>query len=397
MTATVPSPQPRPIVLNRARWQWFPLLDRYLVSEMIGPFLFGVGAFSSIGVSIGTLFELVRKVTESGLPMAIALQVFGLKLPEFLSLAFPMSMLLSALMAYSRLSNDSEIIALRSCGVSIYRLIRPVIILSVVVTAIMFLFNESIVPTANYQAKIILERALHEEQPEFQDSNILYQQFGEVEQPDGNTMNALIRIFYARRFDGEQMREVTILDFTRGNLDQILSADAAAWNPEANAWDFERGTIYGVAADGSYSNIIKFNDYRLNLPRVPLDLANRPKDYGEMNIAEAQAELALLSGQNVNIQRIRKLRVRIQEKWALPFVCIVFGVIGAALGTLPNQRTNRATAFGVSILIIFLYYLIAFITSALGVREVISPMLAAWSPIGFGAFAGAILVLRSAR
>jgi lipopolysaccharide export system permease protein len=372
-------------------------LDRYIVSEMMGPFLFGVGAFSSIGVSIGVLFELVRKVAESGLPLIIALHVFSLKLPEFLSLAFPMSMLLSSLMAYSRLSNDSEIIALRSCGVSIYRLITPALMLSMVVTLIMFVFNESIVPTANYQATITMQRAFNEEQPTFQDSNILYQQFAEVRQPDGSSQNALARIFYARRFDGERMREVTILDFTRGNLDQILSAETGSWNPEKNAWDFQEGTIYGVSSDGAYSNIITFDDYQVNLPRVPLDLAARSKDYGEMNIAEAQAELMLLSSQNVNVQRIRKLRVRIQEKWALPFVCMVFGVVGAALGTLPNQRTNRATAFGVSILIIFSYYLLSFVCSALGIREIISPVMAAWTPIGFGAIAGSLLVVRSAR
>jgi lipopolysaccharide export system permease protein len=207
----------------------------------------------------------------------------------------------------------------------------------------------------------------------------------------------LARIFYARRFDGERMREVTILDFTRGNLDQILSAETGSWNPEKNAWDFQEGTIYGVSSDGAYSNIITFDDYQVNLPRVPLDLAARSKDYGEMNIAEAQAELMLLSSQNVNVQRIRKLRVRIQEKWALPFVCMVFGVVGAALGTLPNQRTNRATAFGVSILIIFSYYLLSFVCSALGIREIISPVMAAWTPIGFGAIAGSLLVVRSAR
>jgi lipopolysaccharide export system permease protein len=397
MAITAPSPRKTQTTISKGFWDWIPLLDRYIIAEMLGPFLFGVGAFSSIGVSIGILFDLVRKVTESGLPLAIALQVFGLKLPEFLSLAFPMSMLLSALMAYSRLSNDSEIIALRSCGVSIYRLITPAIILSVFVTVLMFVFNESIVPIANYQATVTLDRALHEEKLNFQDKNILYQQFSEVEESDGTTSNALARIFYARRFDGERMKDVTILDFTRGNLDQILSAETAFWNPKANAWDFQKGTIYSVATDGSYSNIITFTDYQLNLPRVPLDLASRTKDYGEMNIAEATAELRLLTDQNVNVQRIRKLRVRLQEKLALPFVCIVFGVVGAALGTLPNQRTNRATAFGVSILIIFTYYLISFITSALGVREVISPVLSAWSPIGFGAIAGGLLVVRSAR
>ena len=97
------------------------VMDRYIASELLGPFLFGVGAFSSVGVAVGILFDLVRKIVETGLPIAIASQVFLLNLPAFIVLAFPMSTLLSALMTYSRLSSDSELIALRSSGVSIYK------------------------------------------------------------------------------------------------------------------------------------------------------------------------------------------------------------------------------------------------------------------------------------
>jgi len=148
------------------------VMDRYIAAQLLMPFLFGVGAFSSIAVSVGAVFDLVRKVVESGLPIAIALNVFLLKLPYFIVLAFPMSTLLTTLMTYSRLSSDSELIALRGCGVSIYRLVLPAVILSFIVTGITFLFNEQIVPAANYQATLTLERALQEEKPVFQDRNI---------------------------------------------------------------------------------------------------------------------------------------------------------------------------------------------------------------------------------
>jgi lipopolysaccharide export system permease protein len=134
------------------------VMDRYIASELIPPFLFGVGAFSSVGVAVGTLFDLVRKVTDAGLPFNIAIQVLLLKMPEFVSYALPMSTLLAALMTYSRLSSDSELIALRSCGVSIYRMVVPAVVLSLVVTGITFIFNELVVPAANYQAASTLEK-----------------------------------------------------------------------------------------------------------------------------------------------------------------------------------------------------------------------------------------------
>ncbi|NEP16140.1 MAG: LptF/LptG family permease, partial [Leptolyngbya sp. SIO4C1] len=105
-------------------------MDRYIMRELTLPFLFGVGAFSSIGVSIGALFELIREVTEAGLAVSLAMQVFVLKMPEFIVLAFPMSVLLATMMTYSRLSADSELIALRGCGVSVKRIIVPAIALS---------------------------------------------------------------------------------------------------------------------------------------------------------------------------------------------------------------------------------------------------------------------------
>jgi lipopolysaccharide export system permease protein len=115
-----------------------------------------------------------------------------------------------------------------------------------------------------------------------------------------------------------------------------------------------------------------------------------------MNIIQAQVQLQLLQ-QTGNEKKIRKLKVRIQEKYAFPFICLAFGLVGAALGIFPNQRTNRATAFGTSILIIFGYYLLAFISSALGVRGTLSPFVSAWSPIGLCLVVGGIILVRAAR
>ncbi len=150
------------------------VMDRYIASELLAPFLFGVGAFSSVGVAVGILFDLVRKIVETGLPIAIASQVFLLNLPAFIVLAFPMSTLLSALMTYSRLASDSELIALRSSGVSIYRLVLPAVVLSFVVTGITFFFNEQLVPIANYQATQTLQSALKQDKTNLARAKIFF-------------------------------------------------------------------------------------------------------------------------------------------------------------------------------------------------------------------------------
>lgn len=371
------------------------VMDRYIAAELLMPFLFGVGAFSSVGVAVGTLFDLVRKVVESGLPLSVALNVFLLKLPYFIFLAFPMSTLLAALMTYSRLSSDSELVALRSCGVSIYRLVLPAVMLSFVVTGMTFLFNEEFVPAANYQATLTLNRALKEEKPSFQEQNIFYPEYQQVKQPNGDKAKILTRLFYADQFDGERMKGLTIVDRSREGLNQIVVSDSAMWNPAQNTWDFFNGTIYVVAPDSSYRNILRFDHQQLQLPRTPLDIATKSRDYGEMNIAQAQKQLEIIR-MSGNDQKIRKLKVRIQEKIAFPFVCVVFGLVGAALGTRP-QRKGRATSFGISVVVIFSYHLLQFISSALGIAGILSPFMSAWLPtlVGFGA--GGLLLIRAAR
>ncbi|MDA0211153.1 MULTISPECIES: LptF/LptG family permease [Desertifilum] len=370
------------------------VMDRYIATEFISPFLFGVGAFSSVGVAIGALFELMREVTD-GLPISIAIKVFFLQLPYFISLAFPMSVLLAALLAYGRLSSDSELIALRSCGISIYRLAAPALALSLVITGLTFAFNELVVPAAKYEATLTLRRALNRERPEFRENNIFYPEYGRVQQADGESANVLTRLFYAEQFDGKRMKGLTIVDRSQRNLNQILVAESALWNIQENTWDFFNGTIYLVAPDGSYRNIVKFDQQQLQLPRAPLDLAARGRDYGEMNIAQSLDYLQVirLSGDD---KKIRKLKIRIQQRFALPFACLAFGLMGAALGVRP-QRTNRTTGFGISVLVVFFYYLLMSIGDALGLTGAITPWMGAWLPTGTGLGIGLFLLWRIAR
>lgn len=375
---------------------WMPIMDRYILSQLIGPFLFGVGVFSSVALSIGVVFDLVRKVTEAGLPMGIAAEVFLLKMPFFVVLAFPMSILLATLMAYSRLSGDSELTALRSCGISAYRFVVPAIVLSVMVTGLMFVFNEAIVPAAQAQANLTLKAALEGDRPQFRDENILYEQYESVKRENGNRDDVLSRLFYARKYNGEQMEGLTILDFSRGELNQILTSNTAIWNPKASTWDFFNGSIYLIASDGSYRNIVTFEQHQLNIPRTPLDLAKKRKDSTEMNISQANERLAILE-QGGDRKKARKLKVRIAQKWALPFICIVFGLVGAALGIVPNQRTSKATGFGLSVLIIFTYYVTDFIFGAMGINGTLPPYVSAFTPIVLGFFIGCGLLVRSAR
>lgn len=371
------------------------VMDRYLLTELMLPFLFGIGLFTSLGLSIGTLFELIRKVTESGLLLSIALKILLLKMPEFIVLAFPMSLLLATLMTYSRLSSDSELIALQSIGVKVYRLIIPAILLSLIITGITFVVNDVITPAANHEATLTLQKGLNRIRPTFRERNIVYPEYKEVEYEDGSHHSVLTRLFYAQEFNGKEMKGLTILDVSRDGFSQVLTSKSATWNIGENVWDFFNGTIYIISPTGSYRNIVRFEHQQLALPRAPLDLAQRPPRDSEMTIAQAREYLKIvkLSGDE---KEIRKLNVRIQEKISLPFVCLVFGLIGAAIGIQP-QNTNKATSFGICVGLIFSYYLLSFVSSSMGIWGILTPFMAAWLPNFLGLGAGIFLLVQSSK
>jgi lipopolysaccharide export system permease protein len=371
------------------------VMDRYVTIELLLPFLFGIGLFTSLGLSIGTLFELIRKVTESGLLLSVAIKILLLRMPEFIALSFPMSVLLATLMAYSRLSSDSEIIALKSIGVNVYRLIIPALILSLIVTGITFFINDVVSPSANRQATLTLQKALDRVRPTFKDRNILYPEYTTVEHEDGSRHSVLVRLFYAEEFNGEQMKDLTILDLSRDGVNQILTSKTATWNIGENVWDFFNGTIYLISPDGAYRNIVRFEHQQLALSRAPLDLAQRPPSYDEMSIAQAREHLKIVKLE-ANEKEIRKILVRIQGKISLPFVCVVFGLIGAALGIRP-QNTNKATSFGICVGLIFSYYLLSFVSESMGIWGILTPFMAAWLPNFLGLGTGTWLLIQSAK
>ena len=82
-----------------------------------------------------------------------------------------------------------------------------------------------------------------------------------------------------------------------------------------------------------------------------------------------------------NLKEIRRIQVRIQEKFTLPFACLVFGLIGSSLGSKSNLRSSKSQGFGLSVILILIYYVMSFVFSSFGVKGLLTPILAAWLPV----------------
>ena len=340
------------------------LMDWYIATELIPPFLLSVGIFSSLGVAIGYLSDLTNKVVDSNLPMVSAIEILLLKVPEFIAYSLPIAVLLATLLTYGRLSSDSELVALRSCGISLYRLVAPAVVLSLVVACVAFAFNETIVPAANYRATAILIDAIQEEYPFWQTKDIFYPDYEEVKLPNGEKIRKLKSLFYAERFDGKKMKDLTIVQWLGKSLNQIVISDSATWNSQHDTWDFFDGTIYEISPDASYRDALPFDHRQLAFSRTPFDLAIQGRNPYEMNISQAIKYMKLLRliGDE---KKLLTFQVRTQQKLAFPFICLVFGLVGSTIGSRP-RNASRATSFGLCLTIVFSYYILAFLIGSLG-------------------------------
>ena len=389
----------RLLLLPQRLWQRLPLMDRWLTSELIGPLLFGVAAFTVVSLSVGVVFELVRKVAEAGLPPLVAMQVLGLRLPSFLVLSFPMATLMATLLGYSRLSGSSELTALRSIGVSTRRMVMPALMVAIVMTALTFFFNDVIVPSSNRVASNTLDTALGRALSSEHGSNVVYSRFGPVSVQDGDqlrTETGLAQLFYARESTRDGMQDVTLLDFSRSGQQQMLIAKSAVWNDQRSMWEFRNGRLINIEAAGSRTTSAEFDRYYYPFTSAPRDVAKLPSNAEEMTVGQAIRAERLLAEAG-DVKEARRLRVRIQEKFAFPAICLVFGLIGSSLGVRPNARTSRSQGFGISVLLIFGYYLMSFIFSSLGVKGTLLPLFAAWLPVSIGLAAGLYLLRQASR
>ena len=375
-----------------------PLIDRWLLGQLLPPMLFAIGAFTAVSLSVGIMFDLVRKIVEFGLPFQVALKVLILKLPGFLVLSFPMSMLLATLLAYGKLSSNSELLALKSIGVANRRIIFPAVILSIFMTLLTFTFNDSLVPMSNRVAENTMRTSLGKAISSEEGKHIMFSRYGSQIDKSNKVSNSnenLTHIFYAKYFRNNFMEEVTLIDFSRIGVEQILKAEKGKFDQNKNLWIFYDGRLT-ITQDTGEISFINFNEYKYPLGEGPRELAKVPSDANDMTVRQAIKAESLYRKAGNN-KEARRMRVRIQEKFTLPAACIVFGLIGSSFGVRSISRSSKSQGFGLSVLMIFGYYILSFFSSSLGVKGILNPVLAAWAPVFLSIYFSIFLLRRASK
>lgn len=343
------------------------LLDRYIANEFWQPLLFGIGIVTGVWFGADQLKTIFNLIMKAGVPIEMAFMIIGLHLPEIIVMTIPIGVLLGTLLVFNRLSADSELIALRTSGVSFYRIMIAPLMFGVLTSIASFGINEYLVPAANKTSKQLEFLALYKSQIPTGHANFTYMERGKD--------LSLNRVFFIGYSNGKSIYNVIILDFTRNKLVQIVSAAQGAWNH--GEWILEKGRTYVLSGDSDVTRILKFD--KLVLPGVEnaqkaLDVAKVPPK--NMNIGELHAYMELLRKSN---GLSNDLIVRFHQKFSQPLACLIVALAGAPLGLLARRsRSNMGLVY--SAVIVFVYYALQSTSGALGDSGRIDPMLAAWLP-----------------
>lgn len=367
------------------------ILDRYLMREIVPPTSLGLLVFTFI-LLINEIPRLLGVLVARSADLATIARVFLNLLPSILAVTIPMAFLLGVLLAFGRLASDSEIVALRAVGVSPLRLLGPVLILSGVTGLVTFYINAVALPAANQAHRelvfsLVVSHARTVIRPRvFTDDlvpgMVLY--VSDVTAQSGQWRNVLVH-------DGRVPLNPKLLLASTGRL--IIDKD----NRKVFL-HLDQGVqhTFPAHAPASYEQV-RFASAEFELPfeqffpRIPLAKGDR-----EMTLGELTANIRQLQAQGKGPKETAHFEVERHKKFAIPTACLVFGLLGLGL-SLGSRKEARSAAFGLSIAVIFVYYVFIRMGEQAGDTGVLSPFLAMWSANLVLGGAGVVLLVLNHR
>ena len=341
------------------------ILDKYLLKQIIIMFLMGVFVFSTIIFASDTFTTLIKQISQFGVPFKYAFIIIILNLPSVIVLSIPMGVLLATVMVLNRFCLSSEITVMRSCGIGLNRIAKPIFIFAVIMSISTFFINETVAPVMSRYSKNTALYALGQKNVPEGKQNFVFKEL--------SNSGYLKRLFYVGYSGKKSLYNVTVLDNSKEGTLQILQAREGQTAPEG--WKLYKGAIYTIDDEEKILNTSLFEVFDV---KFGMDLSKEiNKNLAkEMNFTELAK---YIRNPELTPKEKRSYTVQLFDKLALPLTTVVFVLIGVPLAiTPPRVRYNRGFLF--SILIIFIFYVLRALSISFGSEGVINPCLAAWLP-----------------
>lgn len=361
-------------------------VDRLVFRELFPLWAFGVAIFSVLIMAGSFLFEITRFLSE-GANWVDTLTLVGLLLPGVLAKTFAMAMLLATLLAFGRLSGDSEIVALKAAGVSLPRIMLPVGVFALGVGLAAFLFNNYIVPGASFRAWLLKDEIKRDLEMKGEEaaSRAIY---------DDGRLQAIVT---AKSFDIVQrvLKGATIIFFNKdGRQEWYMEASSLVYNGDED-WRISGGGRI-LSADLTYEATLRDGAWPAGLAKPefsPEDLyMEQIRDLDALSMGQLSRQIQRSkSNPQASKSALANMEFGYWNKIALPLAALVFGLVGAPLG-VRGHRTTTASGFWLSVIIIFCYMLLTNVMAIMAQGGAIPSWLASFTPIAVGLCAAVYLI-----
>lgn len=362
----------------------FSVIHRHVLKELIAPFLISL-LFLTFVFLMTRIPEITNMVMNSNAGLISICLLVIYTIPKFLEFTIPMSVMIAVLLAFMKMNGDNEILALRSSGISLYRLLPPVLIFctaGLFLTLLITFYAES---WGRYAARIKTREIIHASPDIALQERQFYLDIEGI-------------MIYVNEVDikSKTLKDIFIEDRRSGNMISISSAPRglliAAENRLIYTLRLYNGSINQVDSKNGSVNHVRFDHYDI---LINLETAFRKPDRIGKEIKEQSIRelAAFITRQRDSLPEnvLQEALMQYHEKIAVPFACISLGLLAFGTGIRPVSR-KRSAGLGMGVLFFLAYYLLLAVGWAAGETGKISAAAAMWIPNLIMAAAGIIML-----
>lgn len=362
------------------------ILNSYIFKEIAGPFALSI-VILTVTSLLSKILKLVELAINHGVGVFVILKFLLFVMPSFLIYIIPISFLIAVLIAYNRLSSDSEITAMKASGLSTLKVSRPVVLMAFFAYGISSFFTIYAFPWGSLSSKRLLYDVARSKAS-----------IGLKERVFNDAFDGLI--LYANRIMPEngELEGIFISD-QRDEKDRniitakngIISADHQTMKITLRLFN---GSIHRSEEDGLYK-IVTFNTYDLNLSLKDEKVKNPDTSKTNRDLTVSQLKQKIddlkMAGQDP-----APYIIDLHKRFALPASIFVFGLLGVPLG-IQKVRTTKFTSFTIGLGVVLFYYVLSTALESLGDKGLLNPILAVWGSDIIMAVIGAAMFYKAAK
>jgi LPS export ABC transporter permease LptF/LPS export ABC transporter permease LptG len=366
-------------------------LNRYIISEIVGPMGLGFLVYTFI-LLLRFLFQSAEMIIRRGLPVSIVGKLLLVTVPNIVVLTLPMSLLFGILIAVGRLSSDSELTAMRSCGISLLSLYRPVLLVSAVLTVLNTLMMIYVVPQANHSLQQLRLDILTQTMSQQVEPRVFYQEWVGKSvyvfeaPPPGRRWKG---VFLAEMEPNTQKQQVTVADWGEIKVDSAGERVVMVLtNAVRHTVDLSHPVSYEISRHKELDVVLE--DQFTSEQRAKMAASKGIRELSFTELRRVRRDRSLPS-------EMRNLAlVEMHKKFSIPFACMVFGLFALPLG-INNRRGGKTSGFAISIGVIVVYYIMLNDGEEAARYGKLSAGLAMWLPNLVLAVIGVFILVRRNR